>query len=122
MKYLTNESPEERYQRAALLSEEVLVVLKACGKMNPDLDLLEDTLYQCSDKASFASNGAVILEALNINSEERQFEWNLREKRAKALLNLVRVLKQTEEDRLAYKLKQDKIANSRNQLLNFLGN
>lgn len=117
---MTKKDLEER-ERAEVLAERVKLLFGFCADLIPDIDLLEKVLEQAHNKGQFAMSAAPLLMATGMDYEEEVFDANLHSKRAKALLGLIKALKETEEERIDFaKSRQRKLA-AQAQLRSILG-
>jgi hypothetical protein len=111
----------EKKERALAVAEKVKVLLMFVADFIPELDLLEEVATKSDDRVSIVMAAAPIIEAFGMSWSDKQFEVELQAKRAKALYNLVKVIKTTEDDRVAHKEKSIKEAAGREQLRRALG-
>ena len=115
------QKPEDNKERKIILAEKVRLLFGFCADLIKEKDLLEEVLNVCDDRQSFAVSAAPILGAFGIDYEEQEFELGLRKKRAEALLNLIKILEETEKERLEFQIKQKAKFKGRAQLKKILG-
>lgn len=111
----------EKKEHVAILAEKIKLLFGFCADLIKDKDLLKETLGLCEDRQSFAVSAAPILGAFGMDYEEPEFEAGMRKKRAKALLDLIEALEETEKERLEFQAKQKAKAKGRDQLRKILG-
>lgn len=107
-----SKSNEVEKERIANLSTKIETLFTFAYLLVEDLDLLERASDHSDEISSRVLSAAPIIEALGGSYEEKHLEAEIRRKRADALTKLVRVLKDTEDDRL--KFAKDKKANAEN--------
>ena len=99
-------SPKEFNLAKKIRAEEVAMkvgtLIQFASTLIPDIDLFEEVLEHSQKNLSFVRNGAAVIEALGKDPEAAEFFANLYTSRARALLELVKVIKKTEEDREAF--------------------
>ncbi len=61
------------------------------------------------ERENFTLSAAPVLGAMGLDHEAKHAEWNLRSRRAKALYELVKVLKETEDERAERKNKSQEL-------------
>lgn len=96
-----SDTPEEQ-ERILLLGEQIKQLFAFCGMMIPDLDLLERVADQTNSSYSYAQALFPVMGAVGMNAHEAELETKIHAERAAALLNLVKVLKSTEQERLEF--------------------
>jgi len=111
----------DELERATLLAERVKLLFQFCADLFDDIDLLEKVLEQSNKKKSFALSAAPLLGAVGMDYKEEEFDADLHARRAKALLSLIKTLKQTEEDRAEFAKKQVSKMEAQAQLRRILG-
>jgi len=111
----------DELERATLLAERVKLLFQFCADLFDDIDLLEKVLEQSNKKKSFALSAAPLLGAVGMDYEAEEFDADLHARRAKALLGLIKTLKQTEEDRAEFAKKQVSKMEAQAQLRRILG-
>lgn len=89
-------------ERVNQLSEMIRLSLMEISLMIPYLDLLEEMGKQCEESLTLATSGSIILEAMGKDSEEAENKATLELERVKALINLIKVLKKTEDNRQSF--------------------
>lgn len=94
----SNEQLDER-DRIQLLASRIQLLFGFCTEFIPHIDLLERVAKGSGERESMAMSAAPILGATGLDYQEINFEWKLRRKRAEAILNLVKVLQETEIER-----------------------
>lgn len=97
---------EEKHARAIVAAEQLKLLFVFAGQLIPDIDLLEEVYIQSSDRESHTMALAPVLTAVGVDYEEEHFEAALHRRRAVAVLDLVKVLRDTEAERAEFKLKQ----------------
>ena len=110
---------ENEEARILLLAERLKMLFGFCADLIPDLDLLERTEAGASERASMAMSAAPILGAMGKDYEEVNFEWEFKSRRAKAIINLLKVLKDTEDERLQRKIKARENAEAGRNFMQF---
>lgn len=98
-------TPDET-ERIEQLASQVLLLIQFAGTMIDDIDLLERVEKQSGELSSRALTLAPIFGAVGGDYEEAHMEAEVKRKRASAIVQLIRVLKETENDRLDFKEKQ----------------
>lgn len=111
----------DKHARAVVLAEQIKVLFMFCYEMVPDIDLLEEVLEQSYQKGNFAMSAAPLLGAVGMDYEEEVFDASLHAKRAKAVLELVKTLRDTEVERMKFADGQKSKAAARAQLRGILG-
>lgn len=116
----TKKDPEAEakdLERSLYMAGQVELLFMLAGGMIPYLDLLTTVQEHAERNLSFVTNGAVIVEALGKDSEMSEIEARLRLKRVDALINLIQILKDTQEgkdiyvkDKVRKDILKDKIA------------
>lgn len=112
-------SPEKI--RIEAIAQKVELLFGFCVGLIPDIDLLEKTAHAANQRESFSLSASPILEASGINYEEVHFEMQLRRRRAEALVNLLKVLDETEKERIENKKKYAETAKHREHLKKMFG-
>ena len=90
---------EERIDNLAL---KINMLLVFCNELLPDIDLLEKAYKEAQNKHSYTDSAAPILTSLGLDYEKIKIEWYIRERRSKALINLLKVIEETEKERTQY--------------------
>ncbi len=111
--------PEEI--QVQVLAGKIEYLFEFCADLIPFLPLLEKTADGAEEKENLSLSAAPILEAVGINFEEKKAEWELRKKRAQALVNLVKVLQETEVKRLLDKQKSAEKELAKEKIQNLFG-
>lgn len=99
---------ESKKERAVILAEQLTYLFGLAAMLIPDLDLLEETVELCGNKESFAASAAPIFGAMGMDYEGAAFDANFKKRRARAVYELVQVLRDTEQDRLEQVDKQER--------------
>src|SRR3954463_9563424 len=89
-------TPEE----IRMLAQNIELLISFAAQLIPDLDVLEDVVSDLDEKHSTNDASSVIQMALGMDYEKNRMNVNLRLERSKALFEFVKVLKQTETDRV----------------------
>lgn len=108
-------------ERVIVLAEQVKNLLVFASLLIEDLDLLEKVAKQSADIQSHTQAMAPVFGAVGMDWEEKDMEAGLHRKRAVALVNLVKVIRDTEGERAEFKASQASKAEARAQLSQFLG-
>lgn len=93
-------------ERVLQLSTQLTLLIQFAATMVDDIDLLERVAKQSSEISSSVLTLAPVLGAVGADYEEAHMEAEVKRKRANAILNLVKTLKDTESDREEFKSKQ----------------
>lgn len=101
---LSDGANEERI-RAEELAMKIKLLFGFCADLIPYLDLIEKTTDSAYNKTNHAMSMAPIIGAMGGDYEEIHFEASLKAKRSDALLNLIKTLKETEDERIEFKEK-----------------
>lgn len=121
----SNTEPEEptldEKVRIDMLAERIKLLFGFCVELIPDIDLLERTANNAGQRESMAMSAAPLLGAAGIDYEEKNAEWALRRKRAEALANLLKVLRDTENDRISMQEKSASMQVHRNEIARLFG-
>ncbi|MBX2906189.1 MAG: hypothetical protein KF744_09135 [Taibaiella sp.] len=104
-------------ERVALLAQRIELLFGFMAEMVQDIDLLEETERVTADRASFAASAAPIFGALGEDYRQHEMEAALRCKRSAAVLNMLRVLRDTEAERKVFYSEQ---ANQKAAARNFM--
>ncbi len=107
--------------RAEVLSERIKLLFIFVLELKNDKDLLQEAIDAANDRASFASSAAALFGAVGMDYESAEFEAILHARRAKAILNLINTLEETEKDRAEQISKSKKKAEAQNMLRGILG-
>lgn len=116
MKKLEENNNLDEKIRIETLAERIKLLFGFCVELIPDIDLLEKTAASADERAGFAMSAAPILTAAGLDYEEKEFEWRLRERRASALANLLKVLDETEKERAQHAIEREKKAGFKNDI------
>lgn len=103
------------------LAEQVKNLLMFSALLIPDLDLLERVAEQSAGIQSHVQAMAPIFGAVGLDFEEKDFEAGLHRRRAVALVNLIKTIKETEDERAEFAKGQASKAAARAQLGGILG-
>jgi len=109
-------------EQAIILAEKVKLLFGFCIDLRADKEMLKEVLQVCEDRQSFSASAAPLLGAFGVDYEEKELEVRIRAERADALIKLIETLERTEEERIEFLNKQEKIKEGRKQLLKILGN
>jgi hypothetical protein len=110
---MSNKSETVEKERVLNLATKIETLLQFTALLVEDLDLLERASDQSDEISSRILSAAPLIEALGDSYEEKHLEAEVRRKRAEALTKLVRVVKDTEDDRA--KFAKDKKARDENR-------
>lgn len=110
--------PEEKVLEVA---EQVKLLLMFSATLIDDLPMLEAMHKQSGEISNTVLTIAPVIGALGGDYEEKHMEAEVRRKRAAALTNLIRTIKETETDRNEFKKSQEAKARARAQLGGILG-
>ncbi len=86
-------------ERVDLLANKMQLLFGFAADLIPDIEILERVAATSSERQSMALTMAPLLGAAGMDYEEKEAEWKMKSKRADALVNLIKVLRDTEEDR-----------------------
>lgn len=100
---MTDENKKEQIQ---ILAERIKLLFGFCADLIPDLELLKETAESSSQRANDVLSMAPLIGAFGQDYESAHFNRRLEAKRAKALYELVKVLKETEDERINFKQQQ----------------
>lgn len=114
----TDKSEEERILQ---LANQVQNLLMFSALLIPDLDLLERVAELSAGIQSKTQAMAPIFGAVGLDWEEKDMEAGIHRRRALAIVNLVKVIKETETERAEFAKGQDAKATARAQLGGILG-
>lgn len=117
----TQEPTLDEKIRIDMLAERIKLLFGFCVDLIPDIDLIERTASNAGEKASMAMSAAPLLGAAGIDYEEKNAEWELRRKRADALANLLKVLRDTENDRQEMEKKSANLQGHRKEIARLFG-
>jgi hypothetical protein len=92
----------EKRQKIIAVAEKVKFLFGFCAGFIPDRAWFKETAKVASDRQSFATSAAPILEAFRENWEKAEFEARLKRDRANALDNLIATLDRTEKRRVEF--------------------
>lgn len=93
-------------ERIEQLATQVTLLIQFAATMIDDIDLLERTSENLSSLSESTLTLAPLLTAAGADYEEAHMEAEVKRKRASAITNLVRVLKETENERSEFKKSQ----------------
>lgn len=91
---------------AELVANRVTLLFAFCGELIQYLPILEKVMTKADNHVSTSMALAPVMGAMGMDWEENQFEVNLRAKRAAALHNLIKVLDETEKERVEFDAKK----------------
>ena len=89
----------EKQARVELLAQRIELLFGFMAEMLPDIDLLEEAETTFGSRESFAVSAAPIFGALGEDFRKHEMEAKVRRRRAGALLQMLRVLRDMEADR-----------------------
>lgn len=89
----------EEKSRVEILASRIELLFGFCKDLIPDIDLLEKAYAGARDRGSFAIAAAPILGAMGQDYDQVNFGWELKAKRAAAMINLLKTLRDTEGER-----------------------
>lgn len=120
---------DHKKEEIEMVAEQVKLLFTFAGQLIPKLDILKELEKSSGNMVGHVMSAAPILMATGIDYEQKEMESKLHAKlifigkilRAKALLNLVQVLKDTEDDRVDFNSKQKSRAEARAMLSKHLG-
>lgn len=115
---MSKENEEDQIQRVANQVENLLMF---SSLLIPDIELLEKLATQSVDISSKTAALAPVLGAVGADWEEKQLEADVRQARAKALLNFIKIIIDTEAQRKEFQTSQAAKAKARAQLGERLG-
>lgn len=107
--------------RVLEVAEQVKLLIMFAGMMVEDLPMLKDVATDSAGRSSMALTLAPVLGAVGMDYEEQHMEAEVRRKRAVALVNLVQVIADTEQDRTKFKQSQAAKQEARAKLSGILG-
>ena len=111
----------ENKERILILAEKVRLLFGFCTDLIGDIDLLESTAVGAASRTDMTLTMAPILGAFGQDYEDVHFKRDLERKRANALFNLVKVLRDTEKEREEWTKKQERKRAGLAQLRGILG-
>ncbi len=111
----------EEKERVINLAQRLQLLFGFCTELIPDIDLLEKAYDGASERASFAMSAAPILGAMGQDYDKVNFEWELKAKRAKAMINLLKTLRDTENERISRNTQDAQNEESMSAIKHFLG-
>lgn len=118
-----NEVREElsKHERAVEVAERMKLLFGFCFTFFDDLDLLKEVAEGSSDNLSRTDAMAPVLEAFGHDYETVRFKKKLEYRRAKALYELIKTLKETEDERTEFEAGAAKRAEGKAQIARMLG-
>ena len=118
-----NEVKEDlsKHERAVEVAERMKLLFGFCFTFFEDLDLLKEVAEGSSDNLSRTDAMAPVIEAFGQDYETVRFKKKLEYRRAHALYELIRTLKETEEERAEFESKQEERMKGKAQLARILG-
>lgn len=93
-----NEELEEKI-RIEVLAGRIELLFGFCKDLIPDIDLLESAEKNTADMEQNSFSAAPLLGAAGIDYEEAALSWRIKNKRAEAIINLLKTLRDTEQER-----------------------
>lgn len=84
--------------RIQILADRIKMLFGFYVELIPDIDILEKMAQETHSKKGDALSMAPILSAVGIDYEEAELKWSIRNKRSEAILNLVKVLRDTDKE------------------------
>lgn len=111
----------EYREKVEICAHQVQLLFTFCASLVEYRDMLKDVMELADDRASTTMAMAPIIEASGGNWEVAQFEANLKARRSNALYNLIKVLGETEDERIEFSKKQKEKDVGRQQLMRALG-
>lgn len=114
-------SKEDEKERIELVAARIEPLLAFAALFIEDIDLLERVVSESYDISNKTLTLAPVLGAVGLDYEEKHIEAEVRRKRAVALLNFVKTIKDTEDDRTKFKATQTQKAEARMQLSHLMG-
>lgn len=112
------EWPEDKVLEVA---NQVQLLLQFCATLIDDLPMLEAMHKQSGEISSHVLSIAPVIGALGGDYEEKHMEAEVRRKRAQALVNLIRTIKETEDERNEFNKSQAAKRQAMAQLGGILG-
>ena len=101
-----SQSTEPTPEKVEQLAQQIGLLIQFSASLVDDLDILEKVAQQSAEISSNALTLAPVLGAVGADYSEAHMEAEVKRKRANAIVNLVRVLKETESDREDFKAKK----------------
>lgn len=114
-------SSDNDEERILNLANQIKNLLMFSALLIPDLDLLEKVTTQSAGIQGKVQAMAPIFGAVGLDFEEKDMEAGIHRRRAEALVNLVKVIKETEDERAEFAKGQANKAAVRAQLGGVLG-
>ncbi len=108
-----NQANDERIDE---LASKVTTLLQFAALMVDDIDLLEEVYGESTETIAHVDALAPVIGAVGGDWEESRLEADVRRKRARAILELAKVIRDTESDRVKLKAKQANMAKARSML------
>ncbi len=121
MTKISKKEQDKLKERVEVVAEKIKVLFSFCIELKKDKELLKKTLGLCNKRKEFAMSAAPLLGACGLDYEEQALESKIRGKRAKALINLIEVLEDTEQERVNFSKDQKVKEDGRRQLKSILG-
>lgn len=120
---MSKEDKKTKYSKVDIdtVAQTVEMLFVFSGQLIPHMDMLEDLLKSSQSKLSFAQSAAPVLMASGIDYVEKEMTAKLYARRADALLNLVKILAETEQARKEFLDKQGEREKNRQFLNKILG-
>lgn len=85
------------------------------------VDRLEEILKNAEERYSYSRSAHVLHAGLGMNADELTLKAKIEYKRAEAVLNLAKVVKETEEERKKFDLDQENVASQRETIKRMYG-
>lgn len=104
-----------------MLAERIKLLFGFCADLIPYQDRFEAVLREAERRSDYVLAATPIITAFGGDYEAKHFEAELHRKRAKALLNLIKTLDETEKERAEFTEKQAAKAKGRAELARILG-
>ena len=89
-------------ERIQLLANQIENLLIFSAGLIPDLDLLEKVAKQSADIQNSVQAMAPVLGAVGADWQQKDLEAGIHRRRANAIVNLVKVIKETEDERIKF--------------------
>lgn len=100
------EIKQKKREKAIEIAGQIEVLLQFSAALIPHLEILKETELYSSDRVGYIMSAAPIIMAVGGDYEEKEFHAWINSKRASALVNLIEVLKDTEDLRVEFKKSQ----------------
>jgi len=116
-----NKSKAVEDEKILQLAQQVTTLLQFASLLIPDIDTLEKVYVQSGEIASRVDALAPVILASGGDYDEKRLEAGVRNKRALAIIELVRVIRDTEKERKDFNKSQANKTKLRNELGGILG-